>query len=158
MNMRGYGGNGGTRTGGSVKLPTTKRLFHVFPDRNKTRSPFPPLAEGEGEKILTRKAKPPGSTLTADEQALAVRLKKQGLTYREVVAETGFSIGQVRGALRAHDVKAPAGTRRDAKFSQAQRAEIRRAYNDGGSTMRELANRYSTSTNTISKIVREGDR
>lgn len=152
MNVQGSGWGGGARTGGSVPLPKKPRPFRYFPEKHETRSPFPPLDPEEANKILTSGPKRRGSSLDKDQRAEVVRLKRAGLSLNEVVEETGFSLGAVRGALRLEGVRTPEAHRR--KLSDEQRAEVRRRQ-AAGEAMAALAREFGVSPATIANVVKK---
>lgn len=150
MNAQGSGWGGGSRTGGSVALPKKPRPFKYFPEKHEVKSPFPPLEEAEKTKVLTQRTRRPGSSLPREDRQRVVDLKNSGLSIAKIEAELGLTNGQVRGALRAEGIVSPPRS----KLSASQKATIRETYGAGGTTMADLAARYSVSATTIATVVK----
>lgn len=150
MNAQGSGWGGGPRAGGSVPLPKKRRPFKYFPEKHEIKSPFPPLKEGEGEKILVGRTRQPNSALPAHERRKVVELRKQGLSIAKIEETLGLTNGLVRGALRAEGATFKV-TRRT--LSDEQIAEIVKRVK-AGETKASLAREFGVSPSTIANMVK----
>lgn len=107
MRVEGYGTvSGGGRSGRGRRIPKIARAIGHAPERHVIRSPFPPLTEEEGQRLLTSTGKlvrKAGSSLPADQRGPIIRLYREGRSLREIAEGTGLTIGVIRGALRAED-------------------------------------------------------
>lgn len=107
MRVEGYGTvSGGGLAGRGRNVPKVARPIGHVPEKHAIRSPFPPLTEEEGQRLLVstgKRARKAGSSIPPDQRGPIIQLYREGKTLREIAEGTGLTIGVVRGALRAEN-------------------------------------------------------
>lgn len=150
MNAQGSGWGGGARTGGGIALPKKPRPFKYFPEKHEVKSPFPPLEEGEGDRLLVGRPRQPHSALPAHERRKVVELREQGMSIAKIEQALGLTNGLVRGALKAEGATFKV-TRRS--LSDEKVAEIARRVK-AGEAKAHLAKEFGVSPSTIANMVK----
>lgn len=105
--------------------------------------PIEPRPEGQTEK-QAKKHRPPGITLTEEEEARRMGMYRSGLTDAEIAAELGLSEKAVKSWRRRRNLPCVKRKRKETEFQ----ATVKRLYTEG-KTDREIAEIIGSKPSTI---------